>query len=54
MSKYRQNKVYKNALSQSNLENEISILTIPSQKKDMTVGHVFLLGFRPPKAASTL
>ena len=24
---------------------EISILTIPSQKKDMTYGHVFLLGF---------
>ena len=25
---------------------EISILTIPSQKKDMTYGHVFLFGFR--------
>ena len=33
---------------------EISILTALSKKKDMTKGHVFLFGFQPPKAASTL
>ena len=31
-----------------------SIPTSSSKKKDMTKGHVFLFGFQPPKAASTL
>ena len=31
-----------------------SIPTSSSKKKDMTFGHVFLFGFRPPEAASTL
>ena len=33
---------------------KISILTVSSKKEDMAFGHVFLFGFRPPKAASTL
>ena len=33
---------------------KISILTVSSKKEDMAFGHVFLFGFRPPKAASAL
>ena len=29
-------------------------IAIRTKKKDMTFGHVFLFGFQPPKAASTL
>ena len=50
MSKYRLNKVYEKSLFGS---SKISILWY-AQKKDMTFGHVFLFGFRPPEAASTL
>ena len=28
--------------------------TTRTKKKDMTKGHVFLFGFQPPRAASTL
>ena len=41
-------------MSASQAEHEGSIPFTCSKKKDMTFGHVFLFGFRPPEAASTL
>ena len=32
----------------------VSFSATKDKKKDMTFGHVFLFGFRPPEAASTL
>ena len=35
-------------------KGEAALWAAEPKKKDMTFGHVFLFGFRPPEAASTL